>query len=148
MDLTEKNLIKLLAYIEAYSSDKFVFKPYYYQKNSSMFCFEILVSNKYKGTNDFACTFFFDCNTAKIYLEDYGTLFTSHSTVSKELIALFSEVFQLIAFFLSNYPELGFKLFQTTSRIPEKFDFLKELGFEQKEQLNHYENFKFIKYIH
>lgn len=93
MDLIEKKLIKLLAFIEAFSSDKYVFKPFFYHSNSSMYCFEVLVTNKYKGTNDFACTFFFDCNTSKIYLEDWGILFTNHINVSNELQELFLELF-------------------------------------------------------
>lgn len=147
MDLTGKNLIKLLAHIEVYPSDKFILKPHFHKSSSSLYCFEILVTNKSAFSKNFACNFFFDCNSSKIYLEDYGTIFSSQVDLDDTMQELFQEALQLLNSFLSNFPDLKFRLFQTTSRIPEKFNFLKKMGFEQKEQLNHYENFKFIKQI-
>ena len=147
MDLTEKLLIKLLASIETYPSDILVFKPHYYGISKSMYCFEVLVSNKIRNKYNFACIFSFDCHTRKIYLEDYGTLYSSRVQLNTELETLFQESLQFILSFLASIPELAFSLFQTTSRIPEKFYLLTDNGFEQKEQLNHYENFKFVKNI-
>ena len=145
MDLTEKLLIKLLASIETYKSQDLKFKPHFYGTSKSFYCFEILVSNKEKNDSHFACMFSFDCHTNKIYLEDYGTLYSSRTPINHQIEELFSECINVTNSFLSTIPKLTFHLIQTTSRIPEKFYLLKKNGFEQKEQLNHYENFKFVK---
>ena len=59
MDSIEKSLNKLLATIEASSNDDLIIKPFYHGTSKALHCFEILVSNKIKIDNDFACTFFF-----------------------------------------------------------------------------------------
>jgi len=148
MDFLDNSLLKLLNHIEDFSSDIFTFKPFYHGTKTKMYCFEVLVSNKENKSNDFACTFFFDCTTSKIYLEDYGTVYTGHKPVTAKTQLMFEEAIQVIISFITEFSDLHFAVFQTTSRIPEKFDFLEKVGFERKEQLNHYENFKFIKLIH
>lgn len=144
MDSIDKSLIKLLAVIEAFKSEKFSFKPFFYGSSNAMNCFELLITTKDNKANHFSCTYFFECNTKKIYLEDYGTLYTSKRVLSNEVVSLFNESIEIVRKFLTNAPELQFNLLQTTCRIPEKFSFLTNAGFEKKEQLNHYENFKFV----
>lgn len=145
MDLYNKSLPKLLKRIEAFSSDTLLFKPMFHDTKRQMYCFEILVSNKDKKIDNFSIMFFFDCTTSKIYLEDYGTVYTGHKPVTAELKQMFEEAMQLIISFVTEFSDLHFTDFQTTSRITDKFDFLEKVGFERKEQLNHYENFRFIK---
>lgn len=144
-DLFKNTLPKLLKYIEAFSYDTFSFKPVYHGTNKTMYCFEVLVTNKDKTLDNFSVMFFFDCTTSKVYLEDYGTIYTGHKPVTAELQRMFEEVIKIIISFIAEFPDLHFTGFQTTSRIPEKFALLEKVGFERKEQLNHYENFRFVK---
>ena len=144
MNSTEKSLIKLLAQIESFNSDNLLFKPFYHGLTRTMHCFEILVSNRENISEGFAFTFFFDCNTSRIYLEDYGTLYSSQRELTEQIKIYFKEGLQQLKKFLTDYSDLQFSSIQTTSRIPEKFDFLKGVGFQQREQLNHYGNVRFV----
>ena len=144
MNATAENLLKLLSHIESFNSDKLLFKPVFHGLSKTMHCFEILVSNKEENSNSFAFTFFFDCNTSKIYLEDYGTLYSSQRELTEQVKGIFQQGLQQLKEILADFSDFKFTLIQTTSRIPEKFDFLKEVGFQQKEQLNHYGNIRFV----
>ena len=144
MNSVDKSLIKLLAKIEAFKSEKFSFKSFFYGSTNGMNCFELLISTIEQKENHFACAFFFECNSQKIYLEDYGTLYTSLKELTDQVLSSFIEGLQIVRKFLEAFPELEFNIIQTTCRIPEKFVFLENAGFKKKEQLNHYENFKFV----
>lgn len=144
MDSTEKSLNKLLSVIETFSSDNLSIKASIHGLKNSLNCFEILFSNKVKNDNNFACMFYFDCNSAKIYLEDYGTIYTGKNVTSDEVKTLFKKTLSTVKEILKKIPEVSFTVIQTTSRIPEKFALLQDVGFIKKEQLNHYENFKFV----
>lgn len=144
MNNTEKALIKLLAQIESHQSKKLLFKPCYQGHTSALYCFEILMSNKDKSINSMACTFFLDCKNQIIYLDDYGTVFSGQNEIQNEIKDLFTEGFNKILDFIKAHDILHFRKVQVTSRIPDKFEFLKSIGFKQMEQLNHYGNTKFV----
>jgi hypothetical protein len=143
VDQTEKELIKLLAQINVHNFNELTVKPTFFDK-SSLYCFEIFVTTKIDRENVISVNYFFDCINQKIYIEDYGSAFSSIKDNDLKRKKSFQKIFQEIYSLISQYPKLNFIEFQTTSRIPESFNFLLSLGFEQKEQLNHYGNFKFI----
>ena len=143
MDAKEKNLIKLNAQIESYQSEKFSLSSCITRAASSLYCLTILLSNKASDEDRFACTFFFDCTKNIIYLDDHNTIFGGNRVLNEEVKNLFAEGLSLIRTFLIEYPSLDFKFIQTTTRVPDKFNILIELGFTQLEQLNHYGNTKF-----
>lgn len=148
MDTKEKNLIKLNAQIESYQSEKFSLNSCLTRAASSLYCLTILVSNKVKEDNDrFACTFFFDCIKTIVYLDDHNTVFGGNRILNDTVKNSFAEGLGLIRKILGEYPVLNFKVIQTTTRMPEKFDFLISLGFTQLEQLNHYGNTKFQLFV-
>lgn len=143
MDSLHKKLIKLIAYIETYQSPKFSFKCHYYQESSALFCLVIDSTSLNKDEEHFSCSFFFDCYTKIIYLDDYGTIYSGQSSLTSEKELKFTLLMQEVIRILTQY-DLGFKMFQTTTRINEYMDFLVNVGFEKKEQLNHYGNTKFV----
>lgn len=144
MDAKEKNLLELNAQIESYQSEKFSLVSCLTRAASSLYCLTILLSNKVKEDNNrFACTFFFDCLKNIIYLDDHNTVFGGNRILTETVKKSFAEGLVLIRKILSEYPDLEFNVIQTTTKMPEKFDLLISLGFNQQEQLNHYGNTKF-----
>ena len=140
----EKHLLKLHDKIENFKSEKLSFKVDQLTSNSSLYCLEVLITNKESNSEKFACTLFFDCNKKIIYLDDYNTIFGSQKQISKNTLELFKQSLTIIKDILTDHPSLDFKTIQTTTRIPDKFDLLKNIGFKQMEQLNHYGNTKFV----
>lgn len=144
MDSFHKSLIKFLAFVDTYKSSEFTFRAHFYQNTNSLFCLIMDSTSVDIFEDNFSCSFFYDCHTKIIYLEDYGTIYSGRTSLTSKKELKFTLLVQEVIQILTRFKELEFKRFQTTTSITEGIDFLVNIGFEKKEQLNHYGNTKFI----